>query len=553
MNLPIIFSIDDDPQVLRAITRDLRSQFRNEYRILSTTSVKEALDSLLDLKNKSETVALFISDQRMPEMEGVDFLQRAREFFPDARRVLLTAYSDTDAAIKAINEVQLDYYLTKPWDPPEEKLFPIVTELLDDWQQSYRPPFKGLKVVGYQFSPKSHEIKEFLSGNLVPYQWLDVEISPEAQQLCKLNNIELKSLPALFLEDGSCVCSPSIPDVAGKVGLTPTIRNKVYDVVIIGAGPAGLAASVYGASEGLRTLLVERRSPGGQAGTSSRIENYLGFPNGLSGSELTRRAIAQATRLGAEVLVPRSVKDISQKDGYKKVTLEDGEEINTHAVVITTGVDYRKLETQGIPDFTGAGVYYGAAMTEAAAFRDCEVYVVGGGNSAGQAAMHLSKFAKSVYIVIRREDLSSTMSAYLIDQIANRDNIHLLPNSEICAARGSGRLEELQIVDMKTKASEARKANALFIFIGARPFTEWIGLDIIKDDKGFLETGRELKMHPNFGKIWKQERDPYLLETSCPGIFAAGDVRAGAMNRVASAVGEGSMSISFVHKYLAEV
>jgi thioredoxin reductase (NADPH) len=553
MTLPILFVIDDDVQVLRAITRDLRTQFRQHYRILSTSSVKEALDSLLDLKNKGETIAVFVSDQRMPEMEGVEFLQKAREFFPDAKRVLLTAYSDTDAAIKAINNVQLDYYLMKPWDPPEEKLYPIISELLDDWQNTYRPAFRGIKVIGYQFSPKSHEIKEFLSGNLVPYQWQDVELSKEAQELLKLNNIALKDLPALFLDDGSCLCSPDIPAVADKIGLNPTIKNIVYDVVIIGAGPAGLAASVYGASEGLKTLLVGRRSPGGQAGTSSRIENYLGFPNGLSGSELTRRAITQATRLGAEVLLPRSVREICQKDGYKKVMLDNGDEINTHAIVITTGVDYRKLETKGIPDFTGAGIYYGAAMTEAAAFRDCEVYVVGGGNSAGQAAMHLSKFAANVTIVIRREDLTSTMSAYLIDQIAKRSNIHVLPCSEIMGATGNGRLEELTIGNTRTGETGTKKANALFIFIGAKPFTDWIGLDIIKDDKGFLETGRDLKSYDLFKKIWKHDRDPYLLETSCPGIFAAGDVRAGAMNRVASAVGEGSMSISFVHKYLAEV
>jgi thioredoxin reductase (NADPH) len=552
MNLPIIFSIDDDPQVLRAITRDLRKHFREEYRILSTTSVQEALDSLLDLKNKSEVVSLFISDQRMPEMEGVDFLQKAREFYPDARRILLTAYSDTDAAIKAINDVQLDYYLMKPWDPPEEKLFPIVTELLDDWQESYRPPFKGIKVIGYQFSPLSHEIKEFLAGNLVPYQWQDVGVSQDAVELLKLNQIALKDLPVLFLEDGSFLSAPSIAVVAATVGLNPGAKNTIYDVVIIGAGPAGLAASVYGASEGLKTLLVERRSPGGQAGTSSRIENYLGFPNGLSGTELTRRAITQATRLGAEVLVPRSVREICQKDGYKKVMLENGEEINTHAIVITTGVDYRKLETKGIPDFTGAGIYYGAAMTEAAAFRDCEVFVVGGGNSAGQASMHLSKFARNVHILIRKENLTSTMSAYLIDQIATRSNIHLLACSEIQEASGSGRLEELVITDLTTGQTSTKKADALFIFIGARPYTDWIGLDIIKDDKGFLETGRDLKTYPDFKKIWKQDRDPYLLETSCPGIFAAGDVRAGAMNRVASAVGEGSMAISFVHKYLAE-
>ncbi|HMH21038.1 MAG TPA: FAD-dependent oxidoreductase [Puia sp.] len=553
MNPPIIFAIDDEPQVLRAITRDLKAQFRKDYRILSTTSVSEALDSLLDLKNKSETVALIISDQRMPEMEGVDFLEKAMEFYPDAKRVLLTAYSDTAAAIKAINNVQLDYYLMKPWDPPEEKLFPTMTELLEDWQHAYRPVFRGIKVIGYQFSPKSHEIKEFLSGNLVPFQWLNIETSQEAMQLVKLNEICTKDLPAIFLEDGSFLLSPPIPDVAERIGLRPDIKTTIYDVIIIGAGPAGLAASVYGASEGLKTLLIERHAPGGQAGTSSRIENYLGFPTGVSGAELTRRAITQSTRLGAELLLPGSVKEITQKDGYKKIILENGNEINTHSVIITTGVDYRKLETKGIADFTGAGVYYGSAMTEASAFKDGEVFIVGGGNSAGQAAMYLSKFAKNVYILIRKENLSSTMSAYLIEQIANRSNIHVMGKKEIVSAGGDGRLGELAIGDVDSKVSETMKADALYIFIGARPYTEWIGLDFIKDEKGFLETGRDLKTHDSFGRIWKQERDPYLLETSCPGIFAAGDVRAGAMNRVASAVGEGSMAISFVHKYLNEV
>lgn len=553
MNQPIIFSIDDDAQVLRAISRDLRSHYRNDYRILSTTSAKEALDSLLDLKNKSETVALIISDQRMPEMEGVDFFKKAIEFFPDAKRVLLTAYSDTDAAIRAINDIQLDYYLMKPWDPPEERLYPIINGLLEDWQSSYRPPFKGLKVIGYQFSPKSHDIKEFLSGNLVPFQWMDIETSDEGAKMLQVNNIVTKDCPVLFMEDGGYLISPSIPTVAEKIGLNPVIKNNMYDVVIIGAGPAGLAASVYGASEGLKTLLVERHAPGGQAGTSSRIENYLGFPTGLSGSELTRRAVTQASRLGAELLLPGYVKDIKQKDGYKKIILDNDVCIDSHAVVITTGVDYRKLDTKGVSDFTGAGIYYGAAMTEAAAFRDKEVFVVGGGNSAGQAAMYLSKFARHVYILIRKENLTSTMSAYLIDQLATRSNIHIMGKKEIAEAAGSGKLEQLTIEDVETKERETKHADALFIFIGARPYTDWIGLDIIKDEKGFLETGRDLKTYSDFGKIWKQDRDPYLLETSCPGIFAAGDVRAGAMNRVASAVGEGSMAISFVHKYLAEV
>jgi thioredoxin reductase (NADPH) len=553
MNEPIIFCIDDDQQVLRAITRDLKAQYRREYKILSTTSIQEAMDTLLELRNRSETVALFISDQRMPEMDGVSFLVKARDYFPEAKRILLTAYSDTDAAIKAINEVKLDYYLMKPWDPPEEKLYPVIDELLDEWQNSYKPDFKGIKVIGYQFSPRSHEIKEFLAGNLVPYQWADYEKSKEARQLLTVNNMHAKHLPMVFFEDGTTLCSPSLKELAGKIGLNPALKNDLYDVVIIGAGPAGLAAAVYGASEGLKTLLIERHSPGGQAGTSSRIENYLGFPSGLSGSELTRRAITQATRFGTEFLSPQDVRSIHEKDGYKKIVLDSGLEINTRTIIIATGVDYRKLETSGIEEFSGAGIYYGAAMTEAATCKDKEVYIVGGGNSAGQAAMYLSKFAKNVYIIIRKENLSSTMSSYLIDQVSGTPNISLLANSEIRAAMGNGRLEQLSIGSVHNEETETRPADALYIFIGSRPFTDWIGEGVIRNDKGFIETGREVKNYPSFGKVWKPSRDPYLLETSAPGIFAAGDVRAGAMNRVASAVGEGSMAISFVHRYLSEM
>ncbi|EHQ30329.1 FAD-dependent oxidoreductase [Mucilaginibacter paludis] len=553
MSLPIIFCIDDDVQVLRAITRDLKSKYRDSYRVLSTSSIQEGLDSMLELKNKGENIAMFISDQRMPQMDGVSYLEKAMKFFPDAKRILLTAYSDTDAAIKAINTIQLDYYLVKPWDPPEEKLYPIIDGLLDDWLNTYRPDFRGIKVLGYQYSKKSHAIKDFLAGNLIPYQWQDVQVSDDAEKLLALNNLNTKQLPVVFFEDGTYLVDPPVIDIARHIGLNPQIKHEIYDVVIIGAGPAGLAAGVYGASEGLKTLLIERRAPGGQAGTSSRIENYLGFPTGLSGSELTRRAMTQATRLGTEFLSPLSVTAIQQKDGYKKIILEDAGEINTRSVVITTGVDYRKLETTGIADFAGAGIYYGSAMTEAAACKDKQVYIVGGGNSAGQAAMYLSKFAKNVYIIIRKEDLTSTMSAYLIEQIGATENISIIPKSEIAEARGSDKLEQLVVRNIIDGHEELREANGLYIFIGAKPFTDWIQLDIIKDGKGFLETGRELKNYDAFQKIWKQARDPYLLETSCPGIFAAGDVRAGAMNRVASAVGEGSMAISFVHKYLAEV
>jgi len=559
MNLPIIFCIDDDPQVLRALTRDLKSKYRDSYKILSTTLVKDGLDSLLELKNKSETIAMYISDQRMPDMDGIGFLSQAIRFYPDAKRVLLTAYSDTVAAIKAINTIQLDYYLVKPWDPPDEKLYPVLDGLLDDWQNTYRPDFKGIKVIGYQYSQKSHEVKDFLAGNLVPYQWMDIQTSDDAKCLLSLNSMSETDLPAVFFEDGSHLIKPGIIDIAAKINLHPQITNEVFDVVIIGAGPAGMAAGVYGASEGLKTLMIERHAPGGQAGTSSRIENYLGFPNGLSGAELTRRAMTQATRLGTEFLSPQSVKAIEEKDGYKKIFLEGDREISTRSIVITTGVDYRKLDTKGIADFTGAGIYYGAAMTEAFACKDKEVYVVGGGNSAGQAAMYLSKFARNVYILVRKEDLTSTMSAYLIDQIKTTTNIHVQGKTEIVEARGSDKLEQIILANVEDggptedRGLETRTADALYIFIGAKPFTEWIQPDIIKDSKGFLETGRELKKYDDYNKIWKQARDPYLLETSCPGIFAAGDVRAGAMNRVASAVGEGSMAISFVHKYLAEV
>jgi thioredoxin reductase (NADPH) len=554
MDLPIIFCIDDDNQVLRALMRDLKSRFRDTYKVLGTNLVQEALDSLLELKNKGDTVALFISDQRMPELDGIGFLQQAMKFYPAAKRVLLTAYADKDAAIKAINVVQLDYYLVKPWDPPEEKLYPVIDDLLDNWQDDHRPEFKGIKVIGYQYSQQSHELKDFLAGNLVPYLWLDIQIDPEGEKLLELNQLSKTNLPVIFFEDGTYLVRPGIVEIANKIGLNPELKNHdIYDVVIIGAGPAGLAAGVYGASEGLKTLLIERRAPGGQAGTSSRIENYLGFPAGLSGAELTRRAMTQAARLGTEFLSPQSVQAIIQKDGYKRILLDDEREINTRSVVITTGVDYRKLDTKGISDFTGAGIYYGAAMTEATACKDKEVYVVGGGNSAGQAAMYLSKFARNIYMVIRKEDLSSTMSAYLIDQIEATGNIHLQPKTEIIEATGSDKLEQLRISNTETKQEETRPADALYIFIGAKPFTDWLALDIIKDEKGFIETGRELKTYPTYAKIWKQNRDPYLLETSCPGVFAAGDVRAGAMNRVAAAVGEGSMAISFVHKYLAEV
>lgn len=553
MKKPIIFAIDDDPQVLNAIARDIRNAYRKEYRIIHTESPNQALATLRELKQKNETVAMFVTDQRMPEMLGVDFLERAKALYPEAKRILLTAYSDIEAAIKAINTVQLDYYLMKPWDPPEEKLYPVLSDQLDTWQAGYRPEFEGLKLIGFQWSPKSHLLKDFLAGNLIPYQWLDIETDSKAAELQKLHRISNDDLPAVVFEDGAFALNPTPVAIAEKIGLKSIASEKMYDVVIVGAGPAGLAAAVYGASEGLKTLLIEKRAPGGQAGTSSRIENYLGFPSGLSGAELTHRAVAQARRLGAEIVSPQEVVNIVLQANYKRLALSDGSEINSRSIVIATGVNYRQLEAKGIDDYTGAGIYYGAATTEAKACLNQDVYVVGGGNSAGQAAMYLSNFARQVNIVIRRPDLSATMSQYLIEQISQTSNIAIIGNATVVEASGNGQLEEIVLENIQTGEQQHVPAAALYIFIGARPFTDWVKLDIIKDARGFIETGSDLQRHADFRKIWKLEREPFLLETCCPGIFAAGDVRAGAMNRIASAVGEGAMSIKFVHEYLAGV
>ncbi|WP_018618314.1 FAD-dependent oxidoreductase [Spirosoma luteum] len=552
MRLPIIFAIDDDPQVLQAIQHDLRQQYRKKYRILCTSSSQEALDSLPELKKKGEVVALFLSDQKMPVMTGVEFLSKARKLFPDAKRALLTAYSDIDAAIRAINEVQLDYYIAKPWDPPEEKLYPVLEDLLADWQANYRPDFDGLKLIGYQFSPRSHELKDFLAGNLFPYQWLDIETNPRAQELLDLHGKSQSDLPAVVFDDGTLLTQPSLSEVGEKLGLQPKASLGLYDLAIIGAGPAGLAAAVYGGSEGLRTILVDKRAPGGQAGTSSRIENYLGFPNGLSGSDLTRRAITQAQRFGVEFLAPQEVVSIKSQGQYKHIKMSDDTEVVARAIVLSTGVSYHKLENESLDKYTGAGVYYGAATTEAVAFKGKTVYIVGGGNSAGQGAMYLSRTAAQVFICVRRPDLSETMSQYLIDQIDKTPNITVVGCTEVVEGLGNNELECLVLEDMDTKEHRTVEAAGLFIFIGTKPFTDWIEMDILKDPKGFIATGRDMAKFAEFRSVWKLGREPYLLETCSPGIFAAGDVRAGAMNRVASAVGEGAMAVSFVHKYLAE-
>jgi thioredoxin reductase (NADPH) len=550
MSKPILLVLDDDASVLKSVQRDLRSRYRKDYRIMSTTSASEALESLTSVKNQAEEVALFLSDQRMPEMLGVDFLKEASHFFPAARKVLLTAYSDTEAAIRAINSAQVDYYLLKPWDPPEEKLYPVLDDLLEDWQAQYRPAFKGIRILGNQWSPASHQIKDFLSGNLIPYRWIE-NTAPEGAELMKVNQLHIQDLPVVLTEEGEVIRRPSLQTIGEKLGMSSAARKKLYDVVIIGAGPAGLAAGVYGGSEGLQTLLIEKRAPGGQAGTSSRIENYLGFPKGLSGADLSRRAITQATRFGVEFLSPQEVENIEVRDRYKILTLKDGTQVNSEAIIITTGVNYRKHPAQGIDQFTGAGIYYGAATTEAGACRNEEVYIVGGGNSAGQAAVYLSNYAKKVTIVIRKPDLTSSMSSYLIDQLDQIENIEILGHTEVKEVRGSARLEEILLSRKQQEQSNWVPAAALFIFIGARPVTDWLGNEVIKNAKGFIETGKSLQLYPEFKRMWKEDREPLLLESSIPGIFAAGDVRAGAMNRVASAVGEGSMAIKLVHEYLA--
>ena len=553
MAKPIILCVDDDPHVLRAIGRDLKDHYRTDYRVLSAASGAEALELLAELKKAGGSVALLLSDHRMPDLNGVQFLDQARALFPDARRVLLTGYADTEAAIKAINDVQLHYYLLKPWDPPTEKLYPVLDDQLAAWQFGHHAELVGLKLIGHAFSPKSHDIKDFLAGNLIPYRWLEYPSTEQARELVELNGIDPLQLPALFLEDGRYLLSPSMTEVAAAIGLHSTASAELYDVVIIGAGPAGLAAAVYGASEGLKTLLIDKRAPGGQAGTSSRIENYLGFPAGLSGGELAQRASQQAARLGAQFLMPQEVAHIELRDGYKILHLHDGSSLQARSVVITTGVDYRRLEAPGVHDFTGAGVYYGAATTEANSCRNRQVFVSGGGNSAGQGAVYLSKFAAQVTILIRGESLAATMSAYLIEQIRAIPNINIRNYTEVVSASGTDHLTHLTLRDNRTDTIETVPADTLFVFIGARPFTDWLPAEVLKSPQGFVLTGREAQLDTAFPQRWPLPRPPYLLETSVPGIFAAGDVRAGAMARVAAATGEGATAISFVHRYLAEV
>jgi thioredoxin reductase (NADPH) len=549
MARPILLAVDDDVSVLEAIVQDLRRPYGATYRVLRAASGQAGLDTLSQLKTRQESVALLMSDQRMPGMTGVEFLERAQEFYPDARRVLPTAYADTEVAIRAINTARIHYYLTKPWDPPEERLYPVLNDLLEDWQAGFRPPFEGLRVIGHRWSLRDHQVRTFLSQNHVPYRWLDVAgQEEEALKLLKDSSLGPDELPVVLFPDGSALVDPELEVLAARVGLRVQATQDFYDMVVVGAGPAGLAAAVYGASEGLRTVVIEPEAPGGQAGSSSRIENYLGFPSGVTGADLGRRAHTQATRFGAEFVTQRAI-GLRIDGQYRYVQLADGREVSTHVVLLAPGVQYRKLNIPGADRLTGRGIYYGAALVEAVACKDEDVFVVGGANSAGQASLHFAKFACKVTMLVRGDGLSATMSKYLIDEIERTSNIVVEPHTQVLEAVGADRLETL-----KLKGSQGEyevPASSLFVFIGAAPGTEWLPAAILRDEKGFLLAGPDLRTDGKLPENWKEQREPFLLESSVPGVFVAGDVRHGSVKRVASAVGEGSIAVQFVHQYLA--
>jgi thioredoxin reductase (NADPH) len=559
MPKPVILTLDDDPQVLNAVERDLRKHYRSEYRVIKSNSGAEALGTVRQLKQRDEPLALFLVDQRMPGMTGTEFLEQAMVFYPVARKVLLTAYADTQAAIASINTVGLDYYLMKPWDPPEQNLYPVLDELLSDWWQDAPPTFDGIRVAGTLWSPRSHDVKDFLARNRIPYQWLDIEEDKAALELVDAalkaegRGERKRRLPVVFFQDGSLLIEPDLTTLAEKIGMRTQAAEPFYDMVIVGGGPAGLGAAVYGASEGYRTLMIDKEATGGQAGTSSRIENYLGFPKGISGVELAQRATAQATRLGAEILNAQEVVAVRADEKYRYVTLKDGTEIGCRALILAMGVTVRRLDAPGVERLTGAGIYYGAALTEAAAYRGKPVAVVGGANSAGQAAMFFSRFASQVYVLVRDEGLRTSMSQYLIDQIADTDNIRVMTRVQVAEAHGEDRLEAVTLSSIPGGETSRLEVPAMFIFIGAVPHTALVQGIVTTNSSGFILTGQDLMKDGKRPVGWKLNRDPYLLETSVPGIFAAGDVRQGAVRRVASAVGEGAIAVSLVHQYLRTV
>ncbi|UWZ81958.1 FAD-dependent oxidoreductase [Occallatibacter riparius] len=547
MARPIILAVDDDVNVLEAVVQDLRRRYGADYRVMRAAGGQAALDTLSQVKERNENVALLISDQRMPGLTGVQVLERSREVYPEARRVLLTAYADTEAAIQAINSARIHYYLNKPWDPPEERLYPVVSDLLESWRLGYRPRFEGLTVLGHRWSARDHEIRSFLSCNHVPYRWLDVD-GEEGSKLLQERKLESAEFPVVLFPDGASLAAPSPEELAQRVGLKIQASKDFYDLVVVGGGPAGLAAAVYGASEGLRTLVVEPEAPGGQAGTTSLIKNYLGFHQGITGAELGQRALLQAQAFDVEFVTQRAA-GLRIDGQYNFICMSDGREVSSHAVVLAPGVQYRKLDVPGAERLTGRGIYYGAALVEAPSCKDEDVYVVGGANSAGQAALHFSKYARTVTMLVRGPGLAATMSKYLIDEIGRTSNIVLRPQTQVIRAIGEEHLEGLRL--RGPNGEEEVKAESLFVFIGAAPRTDWLPPAILRDEKGFILAGPDLRNDGKLPPEWQETREPFLLETSVPGVFVAGDVRHGSVKRVASAVGEGSIAVQFIHQYLA--
>ncbi|MEU4221745.1 FAD-dependent oxidoreductase [Actinoplanes sp. NPDC026623] len=549
MGHPAILTVDDDPSVSRAIARDLRRRYGEAYRIVRAASAAEALEALRELKLRGGRVAVMLADYRMPQMNGIEFLEQAMDLFPNARRALLTAYADTDAAIQAINVVDVDHYLLKPWDPPEEKLYPVIDALLDAWQAVGDREVEDIRVVGHRWSEPSYQIRDFLARNLVPYRWFGAD-DPEGRRLLEAAGVGPESIPLVVTADGRAMAQPSTSEVAEAAGLSIAPERDFYDLIIVGGGPAGLGAAVYGASEGLRTLLVERQAVGGQAGQSSRIENYLGFPDGISGAQLTDRARRQAGKFSAEVLNTREVVGLHPDGSARTLRFADGGEVSAHSIVLATGVAYRPLVAAGIPELTGAGVYYGSAATEGPSCAGSDVYIIGGANSAGQAALFFSRYARSVTLLVRGDSLEASMSYYLIQQLNRMDNVRVRTRCEVVGAQGGDHLQAITICDSKNNTVTSVECGYLFVFIGAEPRTDWLGDTVARDEKGFLYTGPDLLSGGTRPKGWDRDRDPFYLECSVPGIFAAGDVRANSVKRVASAVGEGAMAVTLVHRYL---
>jgi thioredoxin reductase (NADPH) len=555
MAKPVILTVDDDPDVLQAIERDLRGRYSERYRIMRASSANEALDTLHRLKSRNDAVALLLADQRMPELDGVGFLAQATDLFPAAKRALLTAYADTNAAIEAINSARVHYFLLKPWDPPDQNLYPALDDMLNEFMDSYHPPYEGIQLFGTRWSPKAYELRMFLAQNHLPYQWVDVEQASTTDSTAALHKSDgtPETLPLMIFPDGTKFCEPTTADIAKKIGLRTHSDVEFYDLAIVGGGPAGLAAAVYGASEGLRTVMIEREAPGGQAGLSSRIENYLGFPAGLSGRDLARRAVVQATRFGVEILSPQEAAGVRIEGPYRIIEMADGSKVSCHALLLAMGVQWRSLGVPGEDRLRGAGVYYGGGVTEAMSCKGETVYVVGGANSAGQAAINFAGYAEKVVMMIRRESLAATMSQYLIDQIKKTPNIDVWPQTSVAEVHGDQHLEEISVHCSTTSTTDRVPARSLFIYIGALPRTNWLGDLVQRDARGFILSGPDLMRDGKRPQGWSIDRDPSLLESSVPGIFVVGDVRHGSVKRVASGVGEGAVAIQFVHQYLAKV